>query len=161
MVVLSEEIAGSDLTVVTFMQTIRLLATVFIVPFIVIHGLAGDTPQAGAASFPVVPYSLIHTPWNTLIFIGIILVSIRVALRLNLPTPFLLGPLLGTAALVLTGIQAPDPPSILVLISQLCIGAYLGLSIKPASLANWKSCCPIPWEEVLHLFSSPSEPVTW
>ena len=142
MVVLSEEIAGSDLTVVTFMQTIRLLATVFIVPFIVIHGLAGDTPQAGAASVPVVPDSLIHTPWNTLIFIGIILVSIRVALRLNLPTPFLLGPLLGTAALVLTGIQAPDPPSILVLISQLCIGAYLGLSIKPASLANWKKLLP-------------------
>ena len=52
MVVLSEEIAGSDLTVVTFMQTIRLLATVFIVPFIVIHGLAGDTRKRAPPVFP-------------------------------------------------------------------------------------------------------------
>ena len=77
MVVLSEEIAGSDLTVVTFMQTIRLLATVFIVPFIVIHGLAGDTPEAGAASVPAVSDSLIQTPWNAFIFTVIILISVR------------------------------------------------------------------------------------
>ncbi len=142
MVVLSEEIADSDLTVVTFMQTIRLLATVFIVPFIVIHGLAGNAPEAGAASVPAVSDSLIHTPWNAFIFAGMILISVRVALRTNMPTPFLLGPLLGTAALVLTGFQAPDPPSYLVLISQLCIGAYLGLSIKPARLENWKKLLP-------------------
>ena len=142
MVVLSEEIAGSDLTVVTFMQTIRLLATVFIVPFIVIHGLAGDVPEVGAASVPAVSDSLIQTPWNAFIFTVIILISVRVALRTNMPTPFLLGPLLGTAALVLTGFQAPDPPSYLVLISQLCIGAYLGLSIKPARLENWKKLLP-------------------
>jgi hypothetical protein len=142
MVVLSEEIPGSDLTVVTFMQTIRLLSTVFIVPFIVIHGLAGDSPEAGAAGFSRVSENLIHTPWNALIFVVVILIGVRVGQRINLPTPFLLGPLLGTAVLVLTGLQAPDPPSIMVLISQLCIGAYLGLSIQPARLENWKRLLP-------------------
>jgi len=64
MVVLSEEIADTDLTVVTFMQTIRLLSTVFIVPFLIICGLAGDTQQAVAANIPDVqqchPYTLDH-----------------------------------------------------------------------------------------------------
>ncbi|WP_281886472.1 AbrB family transcriptional regulator [Paenibacillus sp. YYML68] len=41
MVVLGEEIPGADHTVVTFMQTIRLLTVIFIVPFLTVHGLNG------------------------------------------------------------------------------------------------------------------------
>jgi membrane AbrB-like protein len=40
-----EEIPNADITVVTFMQTIRLLSSVFIVPFVVIHGLAKVSGQ--------------------------------------------------------------------------------------------------------------------
>lgn len=143
MVVLSEEIADTDLTVVTFMQTIRLLSTVFIVPFLVIHGLAGDSQQAVAATnIPAIYNSVIHTPWNALLFTGMVLIAAWVAVRISLPTPFLLGPLIGSAALVLTGFQAPNTPSFLVVISQLCIGTYLGLTIKPTSLKNWKKLLP-------------------
>lgn len=142
MVILSEEIADTDLTVVTFMQTIRLLATVFIVPFIVIHGMAGGSGQAAASSAPAVYHSFIQTPWNAALFTVIILVAAGAAVKVSLPTPFLLGPLIGAAALVLAGLQAPNTPSFLVIISQLCIGAYLGLSIRPASLENWKKLLP-------------------
>ncbi|PZE22098.1 AbrB family transcriptional regulator [Paenibacillus xerothermodurans] len=41
MVVLSDEVEGADTAVVAFMQTIRLLAVVFVVPFLAVHGLAG------------------------------------------------------------------------------------------------------------------------
>jgi len=143
MVVLSEEIADTDLTVVTFMQTIRLLATVFIVPFLVIHGLAGNSQQAAVTTnIPAIYNSVIHTPGNALLFTGMVLIAAWAAVRINLPTPFLLGPLIGSAALVLTGFQAPNTPSFLVFISQLCIGTYLGLSIKPSSLENWKKLLP-------------------
>ena len=142
MVVLSEEIADTDLTVVTFMQTLRLLSTVFIVPFVVVHGLAGDSHQAVAANVPAVYNSVIHTPWNALLFAGVVLLAAWAAVRTNLPTPFLLGPLIGAAALVLTGFQAPDTPPFLVFISQLCIGTYLGLTINPTSLENWKKLLP-------------------
>lgn len=142
MVVLSEEIADTDLTVVTFMQTIRLLSTVFIVPFIVIHGLAGDTQQAVAANIPALYNNAIHTPWNAFLFFGAVLLALWISIRVNLPTPYLLGPLAGTAALVLAGLQAPKAPSFLIFISQLCIGTYLGLMFKPASLKNWKKLLP-------------------
>lgn len=143
MVVLSEEIADTDLTVVTFMQTIRLLSTVFIVPFLVIHGLAGGSQQAAAAaSTPAMYHTVIYSPWNALLFTVIVLIAAWISVKISLPTPFLLGPLIGAAALSLTGLQAPNTPSFLVIISQLCIGAYLGLSIKPASLENWRKLLP-------------------
>lgn len=144
MVVLSEEIADTDLTVVTFMQTIRLLATVFIVPFIVIHGMAASGGQAAAAAgAPAVYHSVIHTPWNGILYALTVLAAAWAAVKVSLPTPFLLGPLIGAAAPALAGFPAPNTPSILVIISQLCIGAYLGLSIKPASLENWKKLLPV------------------
>lgn len=142
MVVLSEEIADTDLTVVTFMQTIRLLSTVFIVPFIVIHGMAASGGQAAAAGTSAINSSIVQTPWNALLYTVIVLIAAWAAVKINLPTPFLLGPLIGAAALALAGFQAPSTPSILVVISQLCIGAYLGLSIQPASLENWKKLLP-------------------
>lgn len=141
MVVLSEEIADTDLTVVTFMQTIRLLSTVFIVPFLVIHGLAAGGQQAAAVTSTPVVYN--NTTWNELLFAVIVLIAAWAAVKISLPTPFLLGPLIGAAILSLTGLQAPNTPPFLVIISQLCIGAYLGLSIKPASLENWKKLLPI------------------
>lgn len=142
MVVLSEEIADTDLTVVTFMQTIRLLATVFIVPFIVIHGLAGDNLQAVAAGYASIHHGEINTAWNAPIYITGVLIAAWAAVKVRLPTPFLLGPLIGAAVLALAGFPAPGTPSALVVISQLCIGAYLGLSIKPADMDNWKKLLP-------------------
>lgn len=142
MVILSEEIADTDLTVVTFMQTLRLLSTVFIIPFVVIHGLTGDSQQAVTTNIPDVYTSAIYAPWTVLLFSGVVLIAAWVAVRINLPTPYLLGPLLGAAILVLTGFQAPDTPSFLVFISQICIGTYLGLTINPTSLDNWRKLLP-------------------
>ncbi|MDD4238409.1 MAG: AbrB family transcriptional regulator, partial [Desulfotomaculaceae bacterium] len=129
MVVLSEEIADTDLTVVTFMQTLRLLSAVFIIPFLVIHGLASNIQQVAAVNVPAVYNSVIPSPWIVLLFTGAVLLAAWVAVRIRLATPFLLGPLIGAAILVLTGFQAPTTPSFLVIISQLCIGTYLGLTI--------------------------------
>ena len=144
MVVLSEEIPDTDLTVVTFMQTIRMLATVFIIPFIVIHGMGGAGQQAAAAgSTPAVYHIIIQAPWNALLFTAIALDAVWASVKIGLPTPFLLGPLVGSAALSLAGLQPPGTPSFLINISQVCIGAYLGLSIKPASLENWKKLLPV------------------
>ncbi|MFX4262319.1 AbrB family transcriptional regulator [Pelotomaculum propionicicum] len=142
MVVLSEEIGDTDLTVVTFMQTIRLLSTVFIVPFIVIHGMAAAGGQDAAVVTSAINNSILQTPWNALLYTVIVLIAAWAAVKISLPTPFLLGPLIGAAALALAGFQAPSTPSFLVVISQLFIGAYLGLSIQPASLENWKKLLP-------------------
>jgi membrane AbrB-like protein len=124
------------------MQTLRLLTTVFIIPFVVIHGLSGDGQPAAAVNVPDVYTSMIQNPWIVLLFTGAALIAAWAAVRISLPTPYLLGPLLGSAILVLTGFQAPETPSFLVFISQLCIGTYLGLTINPSSLDNWRKLLP-------------------
>lgn len=140
MVILSEEIADTDLTVVTFMQTLRLLSTVFIIPFIVMHGLAGNIGQAVPGNTAGMYIS--DAPWIAILFMIVVLLAAWVSVKVKLPTPYLLGPLLGAALLVLAGCQAPVTPPFLVFISQLSIGAYLGLTINPDSLENWKKLLP-------------------
>lgn len=139
MVVLGEEVAGTDITVVTFMQTVRLLSVVFIVPFLAAHGLtsgtdtsaffAGSTAEAAGAEL----YGLFGT-------VG--LVSAAVAVFLKLPTPYMLGPLLGTACAVLAGFTPPMPSAGIVLAAQLSVGIYMGTSMNLMSLTNWKSIFP-------------------
>jgi hypothetical protein len=143
MAVLGEEIADTDITVITFMQTFRLLSAIFIVPFVVIHGLAkhsGDMAYAGTAGAGGIPPAEITWVWA--LFLGVALVSIWVAQRVHLPTPFLLGPLLGSAILVLAGLQAPRVPGYLIVAAQICIGAYLGLTMRFESLSDWKRILP-------------------
>lgn len=143
MSVFCEEISGADITVVTFMQTIRLLSTVFIVPFIVIHGLPGNpdsvvVPQATA----YVGFAHSYPHWLPLLFLGTVLFTAWVAVRIHLPTPYLLGPLLGTAFLVLSGVPSLKAPHFFSVLSQLCIGAYIGTNMRVDSIKNWKKLFP-------------------
>ncbi|MEL7566532.1 MAG: AbrB family transcriptional regulator [Dehalobacterium sp.] len=143
MAVFCEEIPGADITVVTFMQTIRLLSTVFIVPFIVIHGLAGNPnstfiPQTTA----YVGYVHFYPYWLPLLLLSTVLFSAWVAVRIHLPTPYLMGPLLGTTFLVLTGVPNIKPPYFFSVLSQLCIGTYIGTNIKITNMKDWKKLFP-------------------
>lgn len=142
MTVLSEEIADSSLTIVTFMQTIRLLSVVFIVPFLAIHGLAGSHGQGavinslGAGQIPS-----FSSP-GTYVFIVASIVSALAASRFRFPTPYLLGPIIATAVLVLAGLQPPPVPSPAIMTAQLAVGAYLGITTQPTNLSNWKQLLP-------------------
>ena len=143
MVVLCEEVADSSLTVVTFMQTIRLLSVVFIVPFLAIHGLADSPGQSAAmiSAAEAVPTSLYSlTALGTFIIAATI--SALAASRLNMPTPYLLGPIIAIAGLTLAGLKPPPVPGSIVMAAQLFVGAYLGVTIKPANLSNWKQLLP-------------------
>lgn len=135
MVILSEEIADTDLTIVTFMQTIRLLSVVFIVPFLAIHGLTGGN---GSAAIPAVAAAHSHS----LLFIPAAIISALIAARIHFPTPYLVGPVLGTAALILSGMEPPDVPSLWITIAQISVGTYMGTTIQPTSLQNWKQLLP-------------------
>lgn len=137
MVILSEEMPDCDTTIVTFMQTIRLLSVVFIVPFLAMHALpnaAGHAAQTMAVSD-----TLPHAPF---IFAAVAVASGLMAHLLKFPTPFLLGPVLGTMALVLTGLQPPHVPQPIVIAAQLFVGIYMGVTTKPSNLENWRQLLP-------------------
>ena len=130
MVLLSEEVKHADLAVVTFMQTVRLLGVVFIVPFAAMYGMS---PGSGGAALPL------HTADKIALLAALPAVAMAplgagIAWLTRLPTPFLLGPILGTAAAVMCGYPAPPVAPALLDASQITLGVYLGSSMSPAAL---------------------------
>jgi uncharacterized protein len=140
MIVLAEEVKGADVTVVSFMQTIRLLSVIFIVPFIAFHGMAGNVGAGAAPSGNTVTDSI--TVASLLPFLPILLVGGWIAAKLKIPTPYMLGPLLGTAVLVVLGVKAPQLPELVVIVAQLLVGVHVGMSLRLSSLSNWRRLLP-------------------
>lgn len=138
MVALSEEIKNSDLTIVTFMQTVRVLGVIFIVPFIATHGI---THVPGG---PVLP-ATIMSPGDIAAAVPALLIApvgAWLAYRLKLPTPFLLGPIFCTAAAVLCGYPALPVPRLIINLAQIFFGIYMGLSISLKGLKQLGKVCP-------------------
>lgn len=148
MVALADEIKDADLTVVTFMQTIRLMAVIFIVPFLAVHGLSsGAGEAAGAAVQRAVEAaagtgtSLWLTPhalWYGLAVAGML----WLAPRIHLPTPYMLGPMLAAAVLCVSGLAAPQLADPVIVGAQIMVGAHLGVSTSLTSLSNWRKLMP-------------------
>lgn len=147
MTALCDEFPDSDMTVVTFMQTIRVMAVVFIVPFLAFHGLptgvpgaieAGEAAQATATIVASVPWLSLNTVWYVLA-VGIML---WLGPKLHLPTPYMLGPMLGAILLRSFGIGAPSLPHWSVVMAQIAVGAHMGVSTSFSSLSNWRKLLP-------------------
>lgn len=139
--VLCREVPGCDITVVTLMQTARLLSVVFVVPFLAVHGLSygNITPTVQAVVAAATPASSIS---QTLVLGCLVALSAIVAWKMGMPTPFLLGAVVGTAAITLYGMPVPKMPQLYLDGAQLCIGAYTGARIKVAKLENWRKVLP-------------------
>ncbi|WP_438444773.1 AbrB family transcriptional regulator [Gorillibacterium sp. sgz5001074] len=163
MVALTDEIKDADLTVVTFMQTVRLMAVIFIVPFLAVHGLASsggadaagvavhaagaavvDTTGATAGS-PVGAAVDAAGLWLTADAAWIVLavgLMLWLAPRIHLPTPYMLGPMLATAVLCVSGMTAPKLPGLVIIMAQVMVGAHMGVNTSLSSLSNWRKLLP-------------------
>ena len=134
MILFAEEVKGIDVTTVSFLQVSRLLMIVFTVPFIMLIG-----PFAGPSSANVVVTEAhLSGPIfpNGLIYVVICLLMAFIGKKIHAPTPFLLGPIVGTALLNLTSFHAPYLPTSLLDVSQLMVGGYIGLMLKPEGLKS-------------------------
>lgn len=135
-IALAEELKGTDLTVITFLQISRVIMIVFFVPLLIFSPLFGSLhhslPIAGSTAaaswsglFPhIMVYAVVCTGFALL------------WKKIKFPTAFLLGPMVATIVLHLSGFSGPTLPPSLVNISQLLIGGYLGLMLKPENLNN-------------------------
>jgi membrane AbrB-like protein len=138
---LCTEIEDADLTVVTFMQTARALSVAFVVPFLAINGLGGSL-SGGISS---IPNTIIPMPDFSLtngLLLLVIPLSGYLAKRLHLPTPYLLGPVIGAACLGLTGFAIPLLPRTWTNVAQLCIGTYTGARMNMEELKSCKQLIP-------------------
>lgn len=150
MVVLAEEIPDADPGVVTFLQTIRLLTVIFVVPFFAVHGLS-DGVRQGAAALPAAPAdgagplawaAGLPQPVMAAGALALALLAAWAAVRLKLPTPWFLGPIVVAAALTTGGAEPPHPPNELILAAQWSLGIHLGLGIRLNALSGWRRLLP-------------------
>ncbi|MFC7364296.1 MULTISPECIES: AbrB family transcriptional regulator [Bhargavaea] len=142
MTMLSEEIRGADPTIVTFMQTIRMLAVTFMVPMLATYAFAGGSDSGIPASSAVVEQAVPGSMMHLLMTVVAVLTGTALALRLRFPTPWILGPLITAAILTVSGFPAPHLPPLLMVAAQLLMGVYLGLSIRLDMLKDWKKLLP-------------------
>jgi membrane AbrB-like protein len=134
-IILAEEFKHIDIAVVTFFQVIRLMMLVFFVPLLLFSPLFG----AEHASTPITIMQSSGPSWvslfpNILIFAPVCLFSVWAGKKIKLPTAIMLGPMAGTAIVQLFGFQGPALPSLLLNLSQLMIGTYVGLLLQSGHL---------------------------
>lgn len=117
--------AGADVPRVILAQSLRIVTTVALIAvwFRWVQGyqVGSSAVRAGFADLG----------WADLGLLGIAaLAGSWLGLRLRLPAPTLLGPMLLSAALHLTGLTHSAPPAELVIVAQVVIGTVLGCRFR-------------------------------
>lgn len=134
MAIVAEEIKGTDPAAVVLMQTVRMVTVVFVVPFLVFHGLAD---QVGAVTRQATEYHLADFPVLGL-FLAAIMAAIVLGKRLKLNSLYMLAPILVTASLVSAGVPGPALPPFVTAIAQVFVGIRMGMNVNLASLNEQK-----------------------
>ncbi|WP_185819510.1 AbrB family transcriptional regulator [Salibacterium salarium] len=125
---LSEEVKQVDSTKVIFMQMIRIITVIFVVPFLVVHQVAlrGDT--ATSADYTSLLPWLSFSHIGTLLLCGLVAFSIS---KIGFPVSYLTGPLLTVALINILFGATTELPSLLTLAAQVLLGTHFGLQMDP------------------------------
>ncbi|CAM3933223.1 AbrB family transcriptional regulator [Cohnella lubricantis] len=139
MILLAGETPGINVTVMTFLQVSRLLMIIFCVPMLIFSPVFGGTHQADTAA--AAASSGAGAAWSglfpdILLFAAVCVAVALLAQKIKFPSAFLLGPMIATAALFLSGVHGPALPTGILDASQLLIGTYVGLLLRPERLEN-------------------------
>jgi membrane AbrB-like protein len=135
MITLAEEFTQIDLTVVTFFQVTRLMMIVFFVPLLLFSPLLGGEHLAAAAQAVHSSQAVRASHYREfLVFLPVCVLSAWAGKKIKLPTAYMLGPMIGTAAVNLSGFHGPALPSPVLNLSQFMIGSYVGLLLQPGQL---------------------------
>jgi len=135
-IMLAEETKGVNLAIVTVTQVIRLMIIIVCVPLLLFSPVFGHTHAATSISLPSA--AALWPAWSPrfIIFALACIVCAWIGSKIKLPTAFLLGPVLATAILNLSGVHAEGLSPIIINAAQLMLGAYVGLMLKPDGLTG-------------------------
>ena len=135
-ILLAEETKGINLAAVTLIQAIRLMIIVIMIPILVFLPFFA---QHGAENtfFWQVTESVGLFP-NLLFFLVVCVIFAVVGNKIRFPTAYLLGPVIATSLLQLTGLDGPQLPTILTSLAQLMIGTHIGLILDTAQIQRKK-----------------------
>ncbi|KKI93804.1 membrane protein [Bacillus sp. SA1-12] len=133
MVAASESVQANS-SLVTIFQTVRLLTVVFFVPFAILHMFE---PQA-----VMQPIQSLSNEGGILTYGWFLLAGfVGWLIRSKVPAAFVIGPLLTTALLNISGISLPDFSDLFLVFAQLTIGIGFGLMITFSDLKKGGKYC--------------------
>ncbi|MBM7609278.1 membrane AbrB-like protein [Lysinibacillus composti] len=136
MITFAEEMKTIEITTVTFFQVTRMIMIVFFVPLLIFSPFFSMGEQVTSDTLlkdlTVIDFS---APLLVL-FLILSFIFAKIGQKIKLPTSYLVGPIIGTAILNISGFGGPAVPSSLLDLSQLMIGGYIGLLLKPEKLQN-------------------------
>lgn len=137
MITFAEEMKTIEITTVTFFQVTRMIMIVFFVPLLIF------SPFFSMGEYRVTSETLLNeltvrdfSAPLLVLFLILSFIFAKIGQKLKLPTAYLVGPIMGTAILNISGFGGPAVPSSLLDLSQLMIGGYIGLLLKPEKLQN-------------------------
>jgi len=138
---------GANTAVVSLVQTIRVLMVVLTIPFTVFYlntKSQSDVVVAQGSAFSSGVFTISNISWTAALIIGAWLMS-RLAVRLHFPAPWLIGSMLGVAALqvgagALTGHDLiPYWPAQANIASQVFLGATIGSKMNTQMFVGLKN----------------------
>lgn len=111
---------GADLRVLSLVHSVRVVLVCFSVPlwFKLVVGVTAAGPRGGGLGA--------ITLWDVALFAAAGIVGYLLARRLRIPAPYLLGPLLLSAAIHMAGLTTARPPGILINAAQVVVGSAIG-----------------------------------
>ncbi|WP_242732028.1 AbrB family transcriptional regulator [Bacillus altitudinis] len=138
---------GANTAVVSLVQTIRVLMVVLTIPFTVFYlntKSQSDAVVAQGSAFSSGVFTISNISWTAALILGAWLMS-RLAVRLHFPAPWLIGSMLGVAALqvgagALTGHDLiPYWPAQANIASQVFLGATIGSKMNKQMFVGLKN----------------------
>ena len=123
---ISEEIKEADPAAVALMQTLRVLIVIFCVPFIAIHGLAEEIDLAARAQ----SLTALGDLSTYAMFFGFNILLVYIAGYTKVVGRYVIFPIVGTAALALSGVQPPPLPGWIINTAQICVGLKIGSTVN-------------------------------
>ncbi len=123
------EKAGADIRILTVQHFIRVLGIVVCIPFLFYLTTGVVVGSAGGGGAEAVSYDYS----DILLIFVIAAIGLTIARRLKMPASHLLGPLLLSVALSMTGVADISVPPWLLHLAQLIVGATLGAQFSGIS----------------------------
>ena len=152
--IMSDELPNINYSIILLMQITRVLCVVFLVPFLAFSLSREKASEAVHRSAPEGVKSTAETEFSItlgnvlsgdvaaigtlLAYIAAIAFFLWLARRIRLPSPYLIGPILGMIAMSVTGLPPIILPEAFYMYAQLVLGAYTGLQIQPQILPRLK-----------------------
>lgn len=124
---------GGDDRAIALGHSLRIMLVVLILPF-AFQSLPGYDPAGRDWSLNGLGPGLLDVPWQDYALMALCAAGAPVAKRLRIPAGFLVGPMLISAGLHLSGLMEGRPPGLVIAAAQIVIGAAIGARFQGLAL---------------------------